>query len=317
MNIYTKYNIHFFLLLLSPIFTAIAHDRTTESHRHDPAVIVNGEPITVGEFQLVLEHHRIRSAGNALDISLQESIKIKLQQTLAVQHGLLEDNSYEGFLEDLREENQRREVLKARGSIVYGPVRLTERMYYQHRMNQLILALKDSFACENASPTDVELHYYYEAIKHDLFRMHDHLLLNCYTLVNSAAANCGHIFEAIQNGIPFENITMEFGDDVRLNDIELNEANAASHEKLNEDFYHQVADIQQGQYRTIPDATNPTIVYCVDRIPQGCRPFHEVRDIVYSRWVDREYEAMIEGLMNTAQVTVNAEALSQALTRVD
>jgi hypothetical protein len=317
MNIYTRYSIHFFLLLLSPIFMAIANDRTTESHRHDPVAIVNGEPITVGEFQLVLGRHRTRSAGNALDISLQESIKIKLQQTLAVQQGLFDDISFEGFLEELREENVRREALKTRGGIVYGPVHLNERMYYKHRMNQLILDLKDDFAQRSPDPPDAELRILYDTIKRDLFSIHDRLLLKSYTLFNKAAANSGHIFEAIHNGIPVEHILKDFGDDVLSNDIELHAGNAASYEKHDENFYHQVADMQSGQYRTIQNAIDPSIVYCAERLSQGYQSFDEVRDIVYSRWVDREYQAMIEALTNTAQVTVNAEALSQAMTRVD
>ncbi|MFC1620207.1 hypothetical protein ACFL45_09705 [Candidatus Neomarinimicrobiota bacterium] len=317
MNRSTRYNIQFCLLLLSLILSAVASDRTTEFDRNAPVAIVNGEPILAEEFHMVLDRHRTRSTGNALDISLQESIKIKLQQSLAVQLGLLDDNSYDGFLEDLKEENKRREALKADGGIVYGPVRLTERMYYQHRMNQLFLALKDDFAHRSARPTEIELRNLYESIKHDLFRKHDHLLLKSYTLVARAAANYVRIFEAIQNGIPVEHILRDFGDDVRSDDIELHHGNAASYEKHDEDFYYQVADMQSGQYLTIPDAADPIIVYCTERIPQGYQLFHEVRDIVYSRWVEREYEAMIEGLTGTAQVIVNEEALSQALTWVD
>jgi hypothetical protein len=85
-------------------------------------------------------------AAVAKQKALQELTKIKVQQILAQQNGIIADISYQKFLENLKQENQQREAAVKHHQVIFGPVQYEPEIYYQYLLDQTIQHLKEKLA---------------------------------------------------------------------------------------------------------------------------------------------------------------------------
>lgn len=133
---------------------------------------IDGEPISVREFRQILIKNRAGiydyfkqkygvedslkfwSTGYNGEVpaeiarkkTMDECVRIKLQQILARQKGLIQDISYTAFLKDLDAENKRRKKAVENGKALYGPIRYTESEYFNYVFSNMIIKLKEKLA---------------------------------------------------------------------------------------------------------------------------------------------------------------------------
>lgn len=152
---------------------------------------VNGLPVMVGEFELYLGRHRglvqdyfHRRYGAGADgdfwtrsfdgevpaqrlkqRALSDLIIVKLEQALALEHGLLEDASYSAFLQRLGAENARREEALRRGEVIYGPQQYGEAEYFSYLHANLVEQLKRRLEAGAFRASREQLLRHYRAVK--------------------------------------------------------------------------------------------------------------------------------------------------------
>lgn len=129
---------------------------------------INDTPVDPREFRLILDHVKAQVASDfkvrfdadaspafwtasyegevpmekAKQMALEQVKRVKTEQLLARQYGLLDDLSYSAFLDQWRKENERRAEAVKRNQVIYGPKQYDEWGYYMYRNTNLVLKLK-------------------------------------------------------------------------------------------------------------------------------------------------------------------------------
>lgn len=103
-----------------------------QSIMKEPVIIVNGQKIYEEEYNFL---KRI-STGYMEGKNEEERVIIaKCEQILLKRYKIIEDISYEGFLEELKQANQERKMILAQGGILYGPNLFSPEVYYDYKFS--------------------------------------------------------------------------------------------------------------------------------------------------------------------------------------
>jgi len=162
----------------------------------DPAVMtINGEPVSASEYLLIMERQKasvylfFKEHQNLDDrpgfwseemgpdgplaklrnATLEELIRVKVNQGLAKQKGLIQDVTYAAFRADFTSENARRVKALSAGDVVYGPRQYREATYYYKRFGDLVYQLTHAIGKEQDQKTrNKAIEQYYEDNKDSL-----------------------------------------------------------------------------------------------------------------------------------------------------
>lgn len=109
--------------------------------------------------------------------ALERCINIKLQQTAAVQVGILKegDTSYSSFLTMLEEENKRRKEAADSGQIIYGPKNYGEEEFFKYTFNNMVIRLKEKLVETELKHTSEEVANYYRDHQTTLYKKHTYI----------------------------------------------------------------------------------------------------------------------------------------------
>ena len=134
------------ILFIVTVFL-IAKPEFSQTHQEDTYIaIVDGEEIHVSEFQRAIRANRAEiikyfhekyDAAQSADFgppygdetplelikkkALEDSIHLKIRQILAKEQGVLSDISYDGFVQNLMLENERRQQAIKKNQVVFDP----------------------------------------------------------------------------------------------------------------------------------------------------------------------------------------------------
>lgn len=113
---------------------------------------VDGVPIVEQELRFALPpgatsglHHPAArdSTRAAVRSALHRAVDAKVRLLLAVEAGLLPGADYDAFRRAWESENASRELRKQAGETVYGPLRWSERAFYEYRLASIGIALAE------------------------------------------------------------------------------------------------------------------------------------------------------------------------------
>jgi hypothetical protein len=161
-------------LVYAVIFSAFLGLFACNSGQPEPVAWVNGLPLTTDELRywMLLEKagvysyffriHGIEDSDNfwlqELDgeipmeklraVALEKAKRVKIQQILALEKGIIETANFDEILDRLQEVNIERRKRVENGEPVYGPVQFTERTYFFHEFDEMVLELKRELARE-------------------------------------------------------------------------------------------------------------------------------------------------------------------------
>ncbi|MCD9026108.1 hypothetical protein [Cohnella silvisoli] len=130
---------------------------------------VNGEPIRYGEFAMIMERKRSEAVRyfydkyGAEDIAeywttafgketpiewlksaaLDETARIKVQQIIARDEGVVKRIDYSDFRNDWIQENELRHKAEEKKELIYGPLQYDENVYYEYVFSNTVLQVKE------------------------------------------------------------------------------------------------------------------------------------------------------------------------------
>jgi hypothetical protein len=159
------------------------------------AAKVNGEPVQADEFasfantkkSLVYDYfkkaHGIDPGRNfwkerfgnesplekLKNTTMQDLVKIKVEQIMAKEHGLARDIRYSSFLKEWQKENKRRKAAAARNEVLYGPIEYGELDYFNYVHSNQVLRLQEKLLGNEIIIKDSEYKPFYDSHP-DLFR---------------------------------------------------------------------------------------------------------------------------------------------------
>jgi hypothetical protein len=251
--------------------------------------------------------------------TLDDSVRIVVEQTLARKHGVLSDVSYSAFLQALERENERRRKALAAGEPVYGPQQYGEDEYFNYLFANMVIEVKRRLSAgEFAAPDDV-LRQRYEQCKETLYNRGDRVVVWAIS-VRFASRSQENLSREAARAI-VEALRAKLAPDATLESLKAACGTAASVEEMAFDDSSARADgmtraLARGEAMKLsPGEVSPVfeersafwLLKCVSREPLGYRPFEEVRDSVRSRYVDERYDALVNGLVCKAKVEISSE----------
>lgn len=312
---------------------------------------VNGEPLTAEELGLSLQRNKasvikhFKDAYGADDSSdfwetafngevplqllkqksLDESSRIKIQQMLAREKGIVQDISYAGFLGSLEKENNRRKEALQNRQVIYGPAEYSKETYYDKLFSDLAHELQAKLASEWAFP-DQEIEAFYETEKDAKFKKTDSIRVNVLFVPfgkdfkEEALRLIDRIKQRLDDGEPFDKTTVsaviaesgaqsvkpEFGEQtfdkssVRMDMMRWPRLLEAT-KKLSLNQISGVVEESDGFY----------LIRCIEKLDMGYEAMEEVKDRIKAALAARNYEIWTDARMKEANIEIDPAAFNR------
>jgi hypothetical protein len=251
--------------------------------------------------------------------TLDECVRIVIEQTLARKHGVLSDVSYSAFLQALERENERRRRALAAGEPIYGPQQYGEDEYFNYLFANMVIELKRRLSAAEFAASDDVLRQRYEQYRDTLYHRGDRVVVWAISVAFASRSQENLSREAARAIV--EALRARLTPDATLESLNAACGTAASVEAMAFDDSSARADgmtralARDEAMKLSPGEVSPVfeersaywLLKCVSREPLGYRPFEEVRDSVRSRYVDERYDALVNGLASKAKVEISSE----------
>ncbi|MEN6313145.1 MAG: peptidylprolyl isomerase [Clostridiaceae bacterium] len=245
--------------------------------------------------------------------SLDDIVKIKVQQILARQEGLLQDISYEAFLREFDEENKSRKEAIKNNKVVYGPFQYDIKEYFTYYFNNLTIKLKEKLSENEISFSDKELNNYYQSVKDKMYKKSDYVKVQMiYTSLNGENTEKMQERKALM-----EQISTELEKGKRIEEIvEINGKIITCKElifddKTNTKLLLKIRDeaykLPVGQLSAIIEEENGDLylLQCTERKSLGYIPFEECKENVKTKYIDIKYNELIDKYVKEAEIQIN------------
>jgi hypothetical protein len=249
--------------------------------------------------------------------TVEKVIRGKIQQILFKELGLTDDIRYAVFLANLEKLNRQRQKALYEGRVIYGPVQYSTLQYYGHWMATMQIQAKEKLRKEQFDVTEPKLRDYYTRNK-ERFKSSGSLTLETLAVHREQGTNSqssridtvsDEIILKVRQGSTFEGVAHEYKgrkypnvlfqmfemiDDARLGELFPDEAH-----------FKQIHSLIPGQVIKFSDAQDRMwIVKCVSIIASDYLPYEHIRNLLEQRYVDTEYDRLIEKRIQNAYVEI-------------
>lgn len=231
---------------------------------------------------------------------LEELVPIKIQQKMAMEHGILSSCNYSDFLKRLETENNNRKNKKKNNEVVYGVTEYTPESYYHDEAAKMILAIKEQWKSEQ-SYDDQTLKEYYEQIRDRYYMKNPTGSLTLYMFKNDQKAQAEKLMKKAQSG---EDITAEAEQaGAVIQPLALDDQSAARFYDF--EYPGLMESLSSAADNIIGLLENGTGVYFakVDSFTAGgYKEYDEVKSNVETMYIDQLYNEYIQTLTEQAEI---------------
>ncbi|GAA3399504.1 hypothetical protein GCM10020370_00250 [Paenibacillus hodogayensis] len=250
--------------------------------------------------------------------SLNEGAIIKIQQLLAKQKGIVKDISYPAFVQQLQAENERRKEAVRKKQAIYGPVSFDEKAYYGIVNGNLAAELKKKIGQESAV-SDQALQRYYELNKDVLFVKSDTIRIKKLSVAladhgslqkGDARALIDDIHDRWAAGEDLDKLLEAYEPKnsrlIAKEEQILDDASIKDNARNSPILTDTAEQLSVGGISQVFEENGAfTMIVCLEKTPQGYRPFLEVKDQVKSDVIDQQYNELVAQLMKDAVIHIN------------
>ena len=278
-----------------------------------------------------LQDNNGESYGNRIKReAIDDAVRTKVQQILARQKGVIDDISYGTFLKNLRKENLRRErAVENNTEVIYGPIQYREWSYFDYLFENMLKSVKEKLVEKEIIFTQDELKDYYDSVKGKMYKRDKVVKIRKIFLsyddkdnnISKAKREEARekIFQAkarMDKGEEFETLAMEYNTDEKdkktYGEQTFNKSSAQYDLRKHPDLKKEAQKLSVGQVSDIIEAGNAFyIIKCIEKEEIEYDPLDEVKRDVESKYIDIKYKALINKLMEEAEVKINNEIYDQ------
>lgn len=309
---------------------------------NDYVAQVNGEKISVLEFRNAMAENRNKiydyfrqnydvsdhagfwkqSVNGEIPIemlkqkSMEQCARVKIEQILAKQQGIIDDISYQGFLKNLEAENKRRKTAVENNQVIFGPVQYTEEVYFKYVLSNMVISLKDKL--QEIEVNDDEIQEYYEENK-QLYKIPDTINIErAYILDEQVTVNEELALQALSDiavktrqermslEVAIAIVSAEKQIPIKFEKRTLDADTARSDSDLEHILLKHSSPLKVGEVsEVIDDEEIFSVIHCISREDVGFTPLEDVRVIIQGILTDQKYEKHIEFLVEAADIKVN------------
>lgn len=302
---------------------------------------VNNEPIYVKEFRLEMQRNRAAvyayfknkygidshknfwtgnySGESPLQViqknTLEEQVRIKVQQILFAEKGLQIDIDYKSFIASLQKENRRRAEAVKKNEVIFGPLRYSETEYFNYIFGNLVTNLKEKMSREELSISENELLKIYEKNKEKSYKKPDYLQLQKISVrARNDKLTQKKTIEEIKKRLDSkedfvevaESYIHDAGTTVSLTDVISDETTMSQESKTEGNLRLEAEKLIKDEISGIFEENGTfNIIKCIERKDAGYFTFDDEKEPIKSKFIDEKYEKYIDDLVSTAEIVVN------------
>lgn len=254
--------------------------------------------------------------------ALELVTRIKVQQMLAKEKGLLDYTSYQSFLKLLEKENSERKEAVSKGQVIYGPQQYGESEFFNYMFSNTLIKLKEKLEEKELAVSEQEMKAYYNANRDKSFKREEEIKIQKIILSFvddkdktasskrlEAEAKVKEIKSRLDRGEKLEDVVKAFAYGtvkVKLEEQIFDESSVMVDSEQLAQLREEAEKLDTGKISDIMDGGNSFIVFKVtEKKAMGYLPFEEVKDAIKPYIVDKKYDEMVEKLVKDAKVDIN------------
>ena len=240
--------------------------------------------------------------------------RIKSGQILMKSHGIADDISYSNFLQDLKNENERRKEAVSKKLPVYGPVEYEEKIYYEYLQTERTEKLKKLLSKGELMINDLEALDFYNSNKEN-FRNPDIIKIEMITLSvpdgpsgkSTAEDMIDQIKKRLIGGENFGNVTADYKrrgvKNIENATLIFDESTFRSYTTMYPGIYSEINNLKLNDISSvIKDVNTLTVFKIVDRKAGNYQPFEKVAGQIKEELLNKKFDKMISDMAASADV---------------
>ncbi|NLP15173.1 MAG: peptidylprolyl isomerase [Clostridium sp.] len=307
--------------------------------------MVNGEPVYVREYKMNLksnsnevmayfgEKNGLRSETDFLNSSfegkipdevakqnaLENIIRIKVQQKLAKENGIIKSTDYRDFLKELERENEQRNDALKNNKVIYGPDNYGELEYYCYTFDNMVKELKKKLKESEFLISENEIKKMYIRLKESRFKVPDSIEIQAViipfadekgVISDEMEKNARWLIEEakmrIEKGESFEEVADAYKKYGMVLDHYFTKEEQLSKDIPYPEFLQEAKGLIPGQVSEIIErATDYSLLICKSKEEWGYVSYEEASKILRDEQIEKEYEKYVDELVEEADVQIN------------
>jgi len=333
------------LIATSGIVMAAAHAWDRPSEEGETVAWIDGTPVHKGEFERALRANKSRvvdeyymkygaeqtaafwttaygggtPSESVRKLALESVTKLKVEQMIAREQGVLADIGYSGFLRELESENRRRQEAVAEGRVVYGPVRYEEEAYLEYVMSNAIRDVKSRLLEREWKPDERELRRFYELNKSELYASRGSAKVNQLssafldsnqeadeTLKRQARERMEESTALAAAGTGFAEIADRLGVEIRLEERTFNEGDVRMN--LRSPVAQTAENLAPGEISSVIEENGRLyLLQRLDEQGEGSEftDFAEIKERVLKDYADYRYAEYVWDRISAAEIRID------------
>lgn len=125
------------------------------------------------------------------EMALDKAVRCKVQQIMALKKGIVDHIDFDQMMLEMKEENLKRKKKIENGEVVYGARRYTERTYFAHEFDKMVIQLKAALVKDALKPSEKDLK---AMVKNENFPLEDN---RSFYQLQYVEANYAHFIDSL------------------------------------------------------------------------------------------------------------------------
>jgi len=244
--------------------------------------------------------------------AMDELVKVKLEQIIMKENGIVSDISYAAFLKNYNQENKDRARKTANNQPIYGPKKYGVAEYYSYYQSMNVQKLIEKWTKEaQGTLSDDELKRYYDKVKQHYFRKGYEFDYEKISIHNDEGKQeqLNKIREtAAANDMSVEEAAASLGEAVAIEQLTLNLAETSKEDTLSQNLYTQFLDFSEGDYTVIDRSGDESYMYrLLVKRDRGMEKYEDVKNAVIQLYVQERLEEDVNKRLNEKSIQMNKE----------
>jgi len=258
--------------------------------------------------------------------TLEQLIRIKIEQILAREKGIIDDISYSAFLKSFENENTMRKEFAKDNKIIYGAINYNEQEYFAYIYSNMIKKLKDYLKNNEFTIDEAAIREKYEKEKEKYKKNASVKVQKVY--VNwednkkeerdNATIEAERIIklvkEELNKGKDPESLVNAYNQDNRnILKLKFTEQNFNDNTARDDSDKYPLLrayalKLSLGEVSDVIQLDNTfCVIKCVEKEGLDYIPYEQIRPVLIEKFVDEKYENLINALCKEAKININTK----------
>ncbi|TYQ16405.1 UNVERIFIED_CONTAM: hypothetical protein Cloal_2941 [Acetivibrio alkalicellulosi] len=304
--------------------------------------IVNGQPVYVKEFKATLrsmsidissdninDKNRFDNKYNEItkDKVMEEIVKIKIQQLLAQDKGILKSSDYKDFIKELNEINSSRKEALKENKVIYGPDIYGEVEYYNYSIQNIINELKENLKESELRISEEILKDTYRFSRETRFMLPKQIIVQIISIPftdnrrviseikkTDAKYKIYEVINRVNQGECFELLSKTYNSDKKVIENIIPVDN--KFDTPYSDLLYEANKLKEGQISDIIERKGDYVVIkSIARKSGDYLSYEDAREILKNELLEQGYSDYIHNLVMNAEVVINDKVYNRIRVR--